>query len=144
MSARRSGKRNSLPSLGLSLNAFFVNKRASVFEYQEESSREKRNRSPCGALETSERKLQMRKEQERKKTALARRRQRLDPYADDSTAGEEGDIDTLLCPHIGRAVRVPTIQKVLRNPGLHLGHCVTCYREKCGSAGAALAPPKQP
>lgn len=54
----RPAKRNSLPSLGLGFNKFFVSKRASMFENQEETPQEKRDRSPCGVLETSERKMQ--------------------------------------------------------------------------------------
>lgn len=54
----RPAKRNSLPSLGLGFNKFFVSKRASMFETQEETPQEKRERSPCGILESSERKMQ--------------------------------------------------------------------------------------
>jgi len=140
----RSGKRSSLPSLGLSINKFFVNKRASMFENQEETPQEKRNRSPCGVLETSERKMQMRKDQERKKTALARRRRRMDPYADCSSGGEGEDVDTVLCPHVARAVRAPTILKVLRNPALRLGHCVTCCGGQGGVTKKTSLSPKEP
>lgn len=60
MCAMRNNKRNSLPSL--TMNKFFVNKRASMFEKQEEAApppgkRDWREWSPCGLVETSQRKM---------------------------------------------------------------------------------------
>ena len=51
-------KRNSMPPIGLGLSKYMVSNRASMFEQCEETPQEKRDRSPCGALETSERKLE--------------------------------------------------------------------------------------
>lgn len=57
MCAMRNNKRNSLPSL--SMNKFFVNKRASMFEKPEEpTAREKKEWSPFGLVETSQRKME--------------------------------------------------------------------------------------
>lgn len=57
MCAMRNNKRNSLPSL--SMNKFFVNKRASMFEKPEEPTpREKKEWSPFGLVETSQRKME--------------------------------------------------------------------------------------
>lgn len=53
-------KRNSLPSL--TMNKFFVNKRASMFEKVEEApppgKRDWREWSPCGLVESSQKKLE--------------------------------------------------------------------------------------
>ncbi|XP_066939893.1 ubiquitin carboxyl-terminal hydrolase 16 isoform X4 [Macrobrachium rosenbergii] len=137
MCAMRNNKRNSLPSL--TMNKFFVNKRASMFERCEETPREKREWSPCGVVETSQRKLEARKEEKKKEAMRARLKRQSDPYAEESSDGEDEEIsasvtsgkdskkESKACGHANRSVNVHLVKKTLKQ-GQSIGECTQCRK----------------
>ncbi|XP_042222250.1 ubiquitin carboxyl-terminal hydrolase 16-like [Homarus americanus] len=137
MCAMRNNKRNSLPSL--SLNKFFVNKRASMFERHDETSREKREWSPCGVVETSQRKMEARKEKEKKGEMRARLKRQADPYAEESSDAEEEEMPASVtsdkeskneskpCGHASRSVNLNLVKKALKQ-GQEIGECTQCRK----------------
>ncbi|KAG0728372.1 Ubiquitin carboxyl-terminal hydrolase 16 [Chionoecetes opilio] len=124
-------KRNSLPSL--SLNKFFVNKRASMFEKQEEApppgKRDWKEWSPCGLVESSQRKMAVRKEKERKNMMRARLKRQADPYAEESSDAEDDDelADSKACRHASRSVNFGMVKKTLKQ-GQPIGECTQCRK----------------
>ncbi|XP_042876119.1 ubiquitin carboxyl-terminal hydrolase 16-like isoform X5 [Penaeus japonicus] len=137
MCAMRNNKRNSLPSL--SMNKFFVNKRASMFEKPEEPPpREKKEWSPFGLVETSQRKMEARKEKEKKEEMKARKKRQADPYAEESSDGEEEETpasgpekepknESKACGHANRAVNFSLVRKALKQ-GQPIGDCTQCRK----------------
>ncbi|XP_071524258.1 ubiquitin carboxyl-terminal hydrolase 16 isoform X2 [Panulirus ornatus] len=126
MCAMRNNKRNSLPTL--SLNKFFVNKRASMFERQDETPREKREWSPCGIVETSQRKMEARKEKEKKEEMRARLKRQADPYAEESSNDEDEEMpESKPCGHASRSVNFNLVKKSLKQ-GQAIGECTQCRK----------------
>ncbi|XP_068236605.1 ubiquitin carboxyl-terminal hydrolase 16 isoform X10 [Palaemon carinicauda] len=164
MCAMRNNKRNSLPSL--TMNKFFVNKRASMFERTEETPREKKEWSPCGAVETSQRKMEefgtpflstltpstfvplsgstvttwkARKEEKKKEAMRARLKRQSDPYAEESSDGEDEEIsasvtsgkdskkESKACGHANRSVNVNLVKRTLKQ-GQSIGECTQCRK----------------
>nr|XP_045592831.1 ubiquitin carboxyl-terminal hydrolase 16-like isoform X3 [Procambarus clarkii] len=126
MCAMRNNKRNSLPSL--SMNKFFVNKRASMFERQDEAPRDKREWSPCGIVETSQRKMEARKEKERKEEMRARLKRQVDPYAEQSSEAEQEEMpESKACGHASRSVNLNLVKKSLKQ-GQVIGECILCRK----------------
>ncbi|KAK7072666.1 Ubiquitin carboxyl-terminal hydrolase 16 [Halocaridina rubra] len=121
------------------MNKFFVNKRASMFERTEETPREKREWSPCGVVETSQRKMEARKEEKRKENMRARLKRQSDPYAEESsndddeetpasvTPGKESRKESKACGHANRSVNVSLVKKTLKQ-GQTVGECTQCRK----------------
>ncbi|XP_069954284.1 ubiquitin carboxyl-terminal hydrolase 16 isoform X5 [Cherax quadricarinatus] len=137
MCAMRNNKRNSLPSL--TMNKFFVNKRASMFERHDENPREKREWSPCGVVETSQRKMEARKEKEKKEEMRARLKRQADPYAEQSSDGEEEEMpasvtsdkesinESKACGHASKSVNLNLVKKSIKQ-GQAIGECTQCRK----------------
>ncbi|XP_050718135.1 ubiquitin carboxyl-terminal hydrolase 16-like isoform X4 [Eriocheir sinensis] len=138
-------KRNSLPSL--TMNKFFVNKRASMFEKVEEApppgNRNWREWSPCGLVESSQKKLEEKKEKQRKEMMRARLKRQADPYAEESSDQEDDDEgpasvasekdcrkDSKACGHASRSVNFGQVKKTLKQ-GQAIGECTQCRKGHC-------------
>ncbi|XP_063848820.1 ubiquitin carboxyl-terminal hydrolase 16-like [Scylla paramamosain] len=142
MCAMKNNKRDSLPSL--TMNKFFVNKRASMFEKEEPppvSKRDWREWSPCGLVETSQRKMAERKEKERKNMMRARLKRQADPYAEESSDPEEDDDcpDSKACGHASRSVNFGQVKKTLKQ-GQQIGDCTQCRKGHCSGLNEAPNP----